>query len=319
MYKSKIKFWIFMIVIWVISSNIPTLMEQMKKWSVEWEECEKENKKNATPENVGIFCEVGIRKRMDATILQSDVAFSDVNRDIIIERSGTRESMEGYSKVEYYSPLVCIVKQNNFDSLFENQSENKTIRAVSLKRLLIGLEKEEKYKQALDASRGNMLNKDVSIVIDAEFIDEIKMLFAYNLYPGCKEQIENGLPLPENIMERVEDIINKCEVTDNVFDFFNDNDNQNKVIIAPEYKWEKKYRYPVYILDTIATDYDVWYRSDIANLDKVVNEKAFMEVTGFRNEDFSSSYKKNMKYSCWTISCIRLKEVENSNMTNSNP
>lgn len=321
MYKSKMRFWILLVVVWLVVSNMSTFAGQIKTWLDDMEKWSEEDKKNYTPEDVGIFCEVGIRDRMDATILQSDVAFSDANRDIIIERSGTRKSMDGYSKVNYYSPLVCIAESEHWDSLFENQDKNgfRTIRAVSLKKLLIGLEKEESYKDALNTSNGSMCKKEVALVIDSEFIDEIKMLFTYALYPEYKEKIENGLPLPEDVTKRVENIIKKCETTDNVFDFYSNSDNEYKVIIAPEYKWDKNDRYPVYIFDTIAIDYDVWYRSDIANLDKVVNEKAFMEVTGFRKDGFSSSYKKHMKYSCWTISCIRLKESEDGSAVHDSP
>lgn len=321
MYKSKMRFWVLLVVIWLVVGNMSTFAGQIKTWLDDMEKWSEENKKNNTPEDVGIFCEVGIRQRMDATILQSDVVFSDANRDIIIERSGTREFMEGYFKVDYYSPLVCIVESEHWDSLFPNQNPNgtKTIRTVSLKKLLIGLEKEETYKEALDASSGSMYKKEVALAIDSEFIDEIKMLFAYTLYPECKEKIENGLPLPEDVTKRVESIVKKCETTDNVFDFYSNSDNEYKVIIAPEYKWDKNYRYPVYIFDTIAIDYDVWYRSDIANLDKVVNEKTFMEVTGFRRDGFSSSYKKHMKHSCWTISCIRLNESEERSTVHDSP
>lgn len=323
MYKAKVKFWIFLVLLSILISNFSEVFSFAKGLFIKQE--------------YSVFLDIdnpAMFPKFDSFNKKGVVLNTTSNKttaDIIVADSSDAQ-IEGYTKYEdqFTSPILMYVPTKAYNaskSGFTKYSHDEGMNTYyymqnDLKVFLEAVEDGKTYTE-IGIIKDVFGDGPVTIAIpkdDGLYYDEIRLLMALTLNNYSYDGVYN-----DALQLRVDAIIDKCVRYDDAVTYIGniDKDIKNRektIVLAPECIIAQSYRVnsasdnSYYIsclpLKTINISFDMYLRNtDNENyydkLFKALTHKKFLELTGLRNKEVSYKIYKVSSFS-YNINSVSL-------------
>lgn len=295
MIKSKLKVWVWLILICLFITNLPNIYSVVKDKITEY------NEMNEIRQTLSINIDtndVTMKNRLSGEALRVDdfytsIVISSDNPDVIITKQNIEK--DGYEKLEkfLYVPYVMISnpylpsRNNCFSSLGDYTYSKNMIY------ILEAIEKDMTWKD-IGLDDENTVKKDerVSLTIPDERTEAYKNIRTYFMYVlnGYKEPTEEN---SAELMTRVNNILSKCEKVENIPTMFKQKSWFKVILFCPESviaNAGESFNKCIEIVPekTIRDEYNVYVKPEKLEIAKgVFKNPTFLYKTGFRNKEYN--------------------------------
>lgn len=305
-FKSKLKVWLFIIVIASIISSIPGIINNYKA------------KKAA--EDIYTTCVIDID--VDDTVLKNrvsgsmiDVAGENVkimissdNPDIIISENEKNKS--GYVELKnyLYIPFVMVANPNlkgADQECFNKVSGNYTKYEKDIRYILKAIEEDKKWSD-IGIENSSVIdngNNKVTLIIPNDYNSAYQKIREYFILALNDYKKPDANEINE-LAKRVDLILEKCEKSENIASLFTKSTWFKSIIFCPESIISERhtnFKNNCMIISpgkTFRSKYNVYIKNEkLDEMKKILTSYTFLELTGYRNvvhnETTQSKYYKS--------------------------